>query len=165
MKKLISVCLIFVIFSSCKSESSNQSFETTLNYPFTCSADILYSNFSASCDLCFKNTASATLEFTAPETVKGLVLSFDGEKMTADFSGITFLVEGDTASIAKLLFETISASKTRRAKKSDTKNEINLTLNGYEFNLTFDKKSGKPLKLSIPSQKFEASFYDFKILS
>ena len=165
MKKFLSVCLILILFSSCNAKAESNNLKEIAAYPFTCAAKIVYGDFSASADLCFKNTVSATLEFTAPQTVEGLIFSFDGETASASFNGLTFSVNNGAGSVAELLFKSITAAKTFSAKATGSKNEISSKVNGADFKLTFDKNSGDLLKLTVPSKDFEVNFSDFKILT
>ena len=172
MKKIISLlaALILVIIPvSCAQTQQGQVLPQT-GRPFSAELDISFNDFSAEAELTFRNSASATLEITDPDSLEGLIFTLQGEELTAKYQGLDFPLEdtnGQAVSAARLIFSAIAnASTSKDAKINSSANEFTVSGNvlNYDYQMNFNKTTGAIKEFSVPSQKLTVKFTDFEFL-
>lgn len=121
MKRIIAAAFIIIFsFTGC----TVKYYTPKLPEAFTETARVTWGDFSYKCEIC-KNLQSVKVT-VLDTTAKGLVMSYDGERLTFAYNDlVNFVSESKSVSVntAVILFEAfdyLSATDTAEIKKTDT---------------------------------------------
>lgn len=172
MKKiLLSISLIVLVFCfvSCTKNVENPPIPTT-DRPFSSTVKITYKDLSYSGFLTFRNSASATLEITEPENLKGLIFTLSNGELSAKYEGLDFpldTLDSRAKSAAEMIFSALaSAGVSSDIQIDNAKNEFSVSGKIYsnKYDMIFDRKSGAIKSFSVPEQELSVTFENFSFL-
>jgi len=168
MKKLISLILgltALVAFTACSGVMKVNPDNLNLNKAYEFKADITFSDFTAKAELKRKNENSWEIALLEPYALNGLVYTYQGGRITAEFGGLVGDFSGNAQSdaIYKLIADAFEnafcgTGGKREAVATKTEYRVSGKVNDYAYELTFDKKSKVPLSISIPDIGMSAQF-------
>lgn len=95
MKKIIPIFLsVFLIISmcACSSGGKNVKFSPKLNEPFVVTAKIQYGDQESDASFRKYSKANWDIEFSSPNTLSGVILSYRDDKVDASYKGLSFSV-------------------------------------------------------------------------
>lgn len=132
MKKIISVLSLAILFLCACGEKKIAVTPVTSGISFA--AELTYYNECFEADVTVAKNGETDMEITSPDTIKGLVLHFNGEEITAKYAGLEYkadfksLPEGACCAI---LYEILK----------DTFNEdVTVTSEGNSYYIMCDSK-------------------------
>ena len=88
MKKIISVLSLVILFLCACGEKKIAVTPVTSGISFT--AELTYYNECFEADVTVAKNGETDMEITSPDTIKGLVLHFNGEEITAKYAGLEY---------------------------------------------------------------------------
>ena len=88
MKKIISVLSLAILFLCACGEKKIAVTPVTSGISFT--AELTYYNECFEADVTVAKNGETDMEITSPDTIKGLVLHFNGEEITAKYAGLEY---------------------------------------------------------------------------
>lgn len=88
MKKIISVLSLVILFLCACGEKKISVTPVTSGISFT--AELTYYNECFEADVTVAKNGETDMEITSPDTIKGLVLHFNGEEITAKYAGLEY---------------------------------------------------------------------------
>ena len=88
MKKIISVLFLAILFLCACGEKKIAVTPVTSGISFT--AELTYYNECFEADVTVAKNSETDMEMTSPDTIKGLVLHFNGEEITAKYAGLEY---------------------------------------------------------------------------
>ena len=88
MKKIISVLFLAILFLCACGEKKIAVTPVTSGISFT--AELTYYNECFEADVTVAKNGETDMEITSPDTIKGLVLHFNGEEITAKYAGLEY---------------------------------------------------------------------------
>lgn len=107
------------------------------------------------------------IEFTSPNTLSGVKLSFDEGNVTASYKGLNFSVPQSALPVKAMMLNLISAAESLATEteltgeEDDGMIEIEGTLDGGEYTLTVDK-NGNIFSFEMPNNDLEMHFTDVR---
>jgi len=170
MKKIfaIVVCIVTMLpLCSCakKSEPIN------LNRLYSVDAEVQFASFSANIGLNRLGNGVWDINFTKPENLNGLSVSYENEMAKISYKGLSFsLAKEDVpvnalvSSIAKVLDNAALGKEMSFTKKNNeiiAKGEID----NMEYIITLDSKTGVILELQLPKSDLKVNFSGYKPMS
>lgn len=88
MKKIISVLSLVILFLCACGEKKIAVTPVTSGISFT--AELTYYNECFEADVTVAKNGETDMEITSPDTIKGLVLHFNGEEITVKYAGLEY---------------------------------------------------------------------------
>lgn len=174
MKKLAAIFLcacLMIGATACKSKDTPKSPE--LDRLFTCTAEMTYDKFEATATVNRLGNGLWDVEFSAPKTLSGVKLSYDGENLTAAYKGFTFTVPKDSLPIKNMLTLFFNAidKNVIAAEMPCTVTDGVTTFTGESalgatnaaFSLSLDS-SNKLLAFEMPDEKLSVVFSNYVII-
>ncbi len=159
MKKVVFIILCVIFMSSC---NSGEKFITPILSGISFTAEIDYYNEYFACDVTIDQDKTMKLTVTQPQDISGMKLIFSGDKVTAEYMGITYTPHTDTlpvGGVAQTLYSIIrqldddTVLETQDGKNCIFKGRIDDR--AFSFSFT---PSGLPLCIDIPDQSFSIKF-------
>ncbi len=169
MKRFIPVFLsviLIISFSACSKKAD----AVDLNRLYSVTAEISYNGFNSTASLSRLGNGAWDINFTAPETISGMNITYVNETAEVTYKGLSFSIpkeEVPLSSIGEILTKVLdnaaTASDTQYTEKND-KIKVKGETAGNKYELTVDKKSGAILNLEIEAIKLDASFTEFSLM-
>lgn len=151
MKRLIITFVLLIsviVLTGCGEKKTMKSAKTGLSSAFSCDMKLLYDDS----EFCGKITRSGTglwnIEFTAPETLAGVKLSFINDDVTASYKGLDFTIPKKAMPVKSIISNLISAvdelagSEEMQCVTNDGEIIVEGELEQGEYKLVMDEKSG-----------------------
>lgn len=149
------IVLLLTLCSCKKSEVSPKVFGISFV------ADISYNGERYECETVIEDSKKTTLTVTSPEDIKGLVVTVDGDKKTAEFMGLCYSPKEDNpiCALAQNILDIMSDISLggKTAELGDKNCVIKGSKNKKDYIFTFSP-AGLPLSLNIPDSDIEAVF-------
>lgn len=151
MKKIIPVFIsLFLVISLCACSSGEKSVKFTprLNEPFVVTAKIQYGDQESEAVFRKYGTANWDIEFSSPNTLAGVILSYRDEKVDASYKGLSFSVPKTALPIKSIISSFIEVVDTTaglpeiEAVEKDGLMEIEGELSQGKYMLKLDKNGG-----------------------
>lgn len=173
MKRLITLfaCMIMGIclVTSCSVPLKNSvSRKNGLNSAFESNVSVTLDKLQAEGTLHRFGDAMWDIEFTAPNTLSGVKLSFSEGNVDASYKGLSFSVPQSALPVKAMMLNLIKAvddnarlAELKGEEKDDTL-EISGKLEGGEYIITVDK-DGRLLSFEMPNNKLKMLFGELKI--
>lgn len=173
MKRLITLfaCMIMGIclVTSCSVPLKNSvSRKNGLNSAFESNVSVTLDKLQAEGTLHRFGDAMWDIEFTAPNTLSGVKLSFSEGNVDASYKGLSFSVPQSALPVKAMMLNLIEAvddnarlAELKGEEKDDTL-EISGKLEGGEYIITVDK-DGRLLSFEMPNNKLKMLFGELKI--
>lgn len=134
---------------------------------FSCDVEGTYQQMRVAGRLSRASAGTLRLEFTEPESLKGLSAVWDGETVSLKLFGISFEVPSGTLPESALGNELVAVFDAALRGEGEARVEEDITVyegscaNGNRYTLTCDNYTGAPLSLSVPQLPLEVAFSDF----
>lgn len=169
MKRLIAFAAAFltsICLASCsvpvkeKAESPNG-----LNSSFSSSVSVALDEMNAEGTVKRFGNGMWEVEFSSPNTLSGVMLSFSEGNVTASYKGLNFSVPQSALPVKAMMLNLITAAddlaknEELSGSEKDGMIEISGSLDGGEYTLTVDKK-GNIASFSMPGSKLKMNFSD-----
>ena len=135
---------------------------------FTCKASVSYNGLTAEADVAHSPDGTTRITLNTPETLKGLQFDFSNEGASLNYKGLKLDVDAASflaSSMTAVIADTFAAALTDAAFEVTEQNgalAYTARGNGGSFTLTFDKESGAPLSLNVPSLDLLCEFTEYR---
>lgn len=163
MRKILATILVFtVILCGCTPKLTQ---ERTLAKCFESTAQIEVDDMTYEASLSRLGDGWWIVELTAPEAVKGLVFTIDGEETEISFKGLHFTFDtskfpvGSVVSAAVRSFDRL-APLTLNMIEGETNDFSSGEVDGMTYSLTMDK-NGTPVSLDFGDNGMKITFLTF----
>lgn len=167
-RRLLTLVCACILGCTSLSGCSQQESEPPVVTGFTCSTQVQYGEMEVEGRLTRQSAGLLTMDITAPETLKGMTLEWNGEEVSVKMYGLRFGVDPSTfpstALGSSLLAAFDAAARLQNGQlTADGVRTVGEELGG-EFTLLSDPDTGYLLSLSVPSAGLQATFSDFQLL-
>ena len=143
-----------------KAESPNG-----LNSSFSSSVSVALDEMNAEGTVKRFGNGMWEVEFSSPNTLSGVMLSFSEGNVTASYKGLNFSVPQSALPVKAMMLNLITAAddlaenEELSGSEKDGMIEISGSLDGGEYTLTVDK-NGNIASFSMPGSKLKMTFSD-----
>lgn len=171
MKKIIPIFLsIFLIISmcACSSGGKNVKFSPKLNEPFVVTAKIQYGDQESDASFRKYSKANWDIEFSSPNTLSGVILSYRDDKVDASYKGLSFSVPKTALPIKSIIstFIDVADSTADLPEIEATEKEGLMIIEGEtqqgKYTLKLDNSGGLS-EFSMPNLELKIVFTDFHV--
>ena len=132
MKKIISVLSLVILFLCACGEKKISVTPVTSGISFT--AELTYYNECFEADVTVAKNGETDMEITSPDTIKGLVFHFNGEEITAKYSGLEYKTD------FKSLPESACCERLYEILKDTFNEDVTVTLEGDSYYIMRDSE-------------------------
>jgi len=161
--------LILAVFalmlSSCDGVMKVNPDNLNLNKASVFAANIEYEEFSAKAEFKREKEYSWMIAMTEPYAMNGLVYTYKNGEITASFGGLegAFTDSAQEYAVYKLIADAFDnayagAKNSRTAAATKTEYRVSGKTGEYGYELVLDKKTKKPLSMTIPDIELTAEF-------
>ena len=167
MKKIICFCLSFCIMISvigCAKKAK----PVTINGLYTINAEVQLGEFEATVGLNRLGNGVWDINFSKPDNINGLSVSYQDENAKITYNGLSFSVprenipvEAIVTNLTSILDKVAYGNEIEFTKKNGTITAKGKTDNG-NYKVLFDEKSGKLLSVELEDIDLKADFTDYK---
>ncbi len=150
-------CLSLLILVGC---SAGSGLVPPVTNGFTCTAAIDYRELSVEGTMTCLDNGKLMLSFTRPDTLSGVTISWDGERMAMELGGVTVHLEESAipqSALIKNILEVLNASHGDGVL-SETGSTHTGQIGDMAYTLVCDATTGLPQSLSIPENELRAVF-------
>ena len=171
MKKIIPIFLsVFLIISmcACSSGGKNVKFSPKLNEPFVVTAKIQYGDQESDASFRKFSKANWDIEFSSPNTLSGVILSYRDDKVDASYKGLSFSVPKTALPIKSIIstFIDVADSTADLPEIEATEKEGLMIIEGEtqqgKYTLKLDNSGGLS-EFSMPNLELKIVFTDFHV--
>lgn len=171
MKKIIPIFLsVFLIISmcTCSSGGKNVKFSPKLNEPFVVTAKIQYGDQESDASFRKYSKANWDIEFSSPNTLSGVILSYRDDKVDASYKGLSFSVPKTALPIKSIIstFIDVADSTADLPEIEATEKEGLMIIEGEtqqgKYTLKLDNSGGLS-EFSMPNLELKIVFTDFHV--
>ena len=171
MKKIIPIFLsVFLIISmcACSSGGKNVKFSPKLNEPFVVTAKIQYGDQESDASFRTYSKANWDIEFSSPNTLSGVILSYRDDKVDASYKGLSFSVPKTALPIKSIIstFIDVADSTADLPEIEATEKEGLMIIEGEtqqgKYTLKLDNSGGLS-EFSMPNLELKIVFTDFHV--
>ena len=171
MKKIIPIFLsVFLIISmcACSSGGKNVKFSPKLNEPFVVTAKIQYGDQESDASFRKYSKANWDIEFSSPNTLSGVILSYRDDKVDASYKGLSFSVPKTALPIKSIIstFIDVAVSTADLPEIEATEKEGLMIIEGETQQGKYTLKlnnSGGLSEFSMPNLELKIVFTDFHV--
>lgn len=169
MKKIIPVFMSFIMIVSmcaCSGSGKSVAFTHKLNEPFVAMAQIQYGDQEAEASFRRYGKANWDVEFSAPNTLAGVILSYRDNKVDASYKGLSFSVPKTALPVKSIISvfievaDSIAETDEINAVEKDGVMEIEGEIQQGKYTLKLDKNGGLS-EFSMPNLDLKITFSDF----
>ena len=158
-------CILTVLLSSCSAAKT----APPQTVRFFCDFVATYGDLQLEGTVERLNVGTLTLSLSTPQSLSGMQLSWDGEKTTVAYRGLTYTMPSklpQTAAV-RLIAETLDDACKRSADATWAKDGATFTgvVGTYGYRLQSDATSGTLLSLEVPDAAFSVRFFNTKTVS
>lgn len=171
MKRLVSFAVMIitaVMFVACTSPiKSETSRKNGLNCAFESSVNITIDKLNAEGIVKRFGDGVWDIEFSAPNTLSGVKLAFDGGVVTASYKGLDFSVPQSAMPVKAMMLNLIEAVDTNarldelKGSENDNVLEVSGSLDGGDYIISVGK-DGKLISFDMENNKLKMIFSDMK---
>lgn len=171
MKKIIPIFLsVFLIISmcACSSGGKNVKFSPKLNEPFVVTAKIQYGDQESDASFRKYSKANWDIEFSSPNTLSGVILSYRDDKVDASYKGLSFSVPKTALPIKSIIstFIDVADSTADLPEIEATEKDGLMIIEGEtqqgKYTLKLDNSGGLS-EFSMPNLELKIVFTDFHV--
>ena len=161
MKKILAIILMGTLifaFSSCKSKAK----PITIPNMFSVTCTLSCETFESTATLNRLGNSMWDLNFTEPESIKGMTISFENGTSKISYKEMKNEVSGENSPYEKVtnIFDKIISNDEIEYSKTKTNYFAKGTFNEKEFNVMFDKSTKQPISLEY--DEIKCSFSDME---
>ncbi|MBQ8235145.1 MAG: hypothetical protein IJZ37_00500 [Clostridia bacterium] len=154
MKRLFYLILLFFLLLFCGCAQSAPEPLCWQSYPLSLDLTLQKEDFTLQGTLQMQKAGAGTLTVTAPETLKGIVFSFDGGQAQIQKNGLTLPLDPARLPAGSALFRALSLEDPAAFLKSRNEDGWIFTLVGEEENLLFyTDEQGTLLKIQMEGEE------------
>ena len=165
MKRLITSALCFM-FTLCltacavPTKGENSTCENNLGASFESDAVIVIDKLNADAELIHSDDGAWSVEFSSPNTLSGIKLEFDDDKVNASYKGLDFSVPQSALPVKAMMLNLIQAvddnstSEKLSGEEKDGMLIIKGSLEGGDYTITADSE-GKLTAFEMPNNKLK----------
>ncbi len=174
MKKLLASVLIFVtvmcLFSCSAPSAVNRKAANELGCAFESKAMITLDKLNAEAVIKRFGDGEWAAEFTSPNTLSGIVMSFSEGNVTASYKGLSFSVPKSALPVKAMMLNLIEAVDTNArleelsGEDSDGMLAVKGSLDGGEYTLTVDE-NGHVSAFEMPNNLLKMTFTELTVIS
>lgn len=179
MKKIIAVLItVFIVaasFTGCSKKQNMPKSNITdeLTKPFESTVAIKYKDIDATAKIAKQAPGYCKVTFDSPETLKDMAIEFTVDKVKIDYKKLHTSFKPSSlpgSAVSKLLVSAIDSATQKDGVRVQYKDDVLLLKgemeeNNAEFILRIDPKNGNLIRLSVPSDEFEAEFSNFVFIA
>lgn len=170
LRRFAALCLTFAVFLSACACSRPKPAEKPITIGFECNAAIRYGDMNVKGHLKRSTAGTLEMDIDEPETLKGMSMVWNGEKITLKMYGLSFDVSPDNipqSALGLSILKALDAMLSDKGSGRITGDGFTTSgvFNGSKFEIVSDPSTGKLLSLKIPSIELSADFTDFKLLN
>ena len=148
MKRFFTAMVLSAAFllTSCASKATMESTESIVNSPFECDMKMIFEDQEFGGKLRKTDIGVYEADFTSPDTLEGVILSFNGNDVTASYKGLSFTVPKKALPVksALLNFFSVVDNLAQSDKIEGTEKDGVIFINGEnesgEYSLECDSK-------------------------
>ena len=160
----------FLIISmcACSSGGKNVKFSPKLNEPFVVTAKIQYGDQESDASFRKYSKANWDIEFSSPNTLSGVILSYRDDKVDASYKGLSFSVPKTALPIKSIIstFIDVADSTADLPEIEATEKEGLMIIEGEtqqgKYTLKLDNSGGLS-EFSMPNLELKIVFTDFHV--
>ena len=147
------VCFLMATMTAC---SKIKGYEQPIVVDFECDANIQYKDMQMEGHITRVTTGMMKLEITSPDTIKGLVMEWDGAGISVTLNGVTFQVEPESlpvSGLGKSLLDVLdSAQNLQKIEGKVTDNGLVISGQGQNgtYQMISDPDNGHLKSISVP---------------
>ena len=154
MKRLFYLILLFFLLLFCGCTQSAPEPLCWQSYPLSLDLTLQKDDFTLEGTLQMKQAGAGTLTVTSPETLRGIVFSFDGNQAQICKNGLTLPLDPARLPAGGALFDALSLKDPDTFLKSRNEDGWVFTLVGEEENLLFyTDEQGSLLKIQMEGEE------------
>lgn len=163
-RRLFAVCLLVcLLLTGCRRQPAVE----PLGLDFTCDFRAQYNDLAAAGTLTRHTAGTLKLDFSEPETLKGLSAEWDGESVTLHYLGLTYSVDPKKlpeSALGEQLIAAFDAALRGEGTSEESNGKVTVTgsVSGAAYTFIYDKQSGAPLSLAVPSIPLSVTFSNVK---
>lgn len=171
MKRFLIVLMMMtaILFTSCASRTTMESAEADLGSPFECDMKMIFEDNEFGGKLRKIDTGIWEADFTSPDTLEGVLLSINGNDVTASYKGLSFTVPKKALPVKSVLLNFISAvDKIAESEETEgTENDGIMLIDGEnesgEYTLGLDMKTGDLCSFEMKNFGVKMEFENFTV--
>ncbi|MDO5559480.1 MAG: hypothetical protein Q4F95_07760 [Oscillospiraceae bacterium] len=172
MKRLfVPLLMIGILFmlSGCLGGTTKQNAKTTLNSSFTCDMKMLQDDSEYCAVISRIGPGAWEAEFTSPETLSGVKLSFMDSEVTASYKGLAFSIPKSAMPVKSILTYFVKAADDLaladgyEGTVKDGVMTVKGNLDEGEYEMKFDEKTGNLLAFIMDNLKVTMDFTNMNI--
>lgn len=169
MKKIIPVFISFILVLSlcaCSGGGKSVKFTHKLNEPFVTIAKIQYGDQEVEGSFRRYGKANWDIEFSSPNTLAGVILSYRDDKVDASYKGLSFSVPKTALPIKSIIsafievVDSLAETEELDATEKDGFMEVEGELQQGKYTLKLDK-DGCIAEFAMPNLELKITFTDF----
>ncbi len=170
MKKIIPIfmsCVLVIMMCACSAGGKSVKFTPKLNTAFSVTAKIQYGDQESEALFRKFDKANWDVEFSSPNTLSGVTLSYRDDKVDASYKGLSFSVPKTALPIKSIISSFIDVVDTTadtdeiEAEEKDGLMVISGELPQGKYTLKLDKNGGVA-EFSMPNLELKITFTDFR---
>jgi len=167
MKRLslfLSFVLSSVVLSGCGTGTEIRDISEELDSAFSCDMDMVYDNTEFEGKITRYEAGKWDAEFTSPDSVSGIKLSFAGKDVTASYKGLAFTVPRSALPVRSLLMNLVdTVDRAAAEQQTECASEDGcLVLEGDtdqgKYKLCLDQKTCDLVSFSMDNLKMKMNF-------
>lgn len=174
MKRLLAGVLAVVfalgLLAGCgkKEQGESSKYTGALEENFLCSAHVKYGNMDVDLNLSRKGQSYYVVDIVSPDVLKGFQFSWEGDKSTISYRGLSMELGGDSLpakALAGTLIKTLNAvlkPAGLTAKVDGGVVAISGSNDAGDYTVKLNEKDGSLISISVPGQNLEASISGFQ---
>lgn len=157
---------VVLSMTACSGGGADGTVSVSLSDPYSMTAEFTCGELMGTAALSYLGDDAWEAEFSAPDSLAGVKLSFLDGNVTASYKGLTFSVPQTAIPVKTSLgqlfdvLEDAAEDGTVSCKIKDDSCVIEDSVDAGEYTLTLDK-NGTPLSFAMPNQCLEMTFSGF----
>ena len=162
---LLAVLFISLLCGCARTHPDNAAAPVTNG--FTCQASIHYHELELQGQLSRQTDGKLLMAFTAPKSLTGITLGWDGNHMTMELGGMGVAVPTEKVpqgALIQRLLQVLCAPHTN-GTVTDEGYVVTGEIDGQPYTFVCDPDTGLPRSLSLPEEELEAVFSQASLLT
>lgn len=163
---VLSAVLLISLLSGCTRNHPDNAVSPVTN-GFTCEAVIRYHELELQGQLSRHSDGKLLMAFTAPKSLNGIALGWDGTHMTMELGGMSVDVPTEKVpqgALIQRLLQVLCATHTN-GTVTDEGYVVAGEIEGQPYTLVCNPDTGLPCSLSLPEEELDAVFSNASILT